>query len=116
MRKFKFYKESNNNWYIDLPEWKGSKAELEMVAGADTMLEYMAEGESEVYVYISDEEFEGADVLRLKGLADDIGNGAYYFMQKYMGIYLDLDVWLCDVTLTVFNNVFPKYIFIAKAN
>jgi len=116
MRKFRFYKESDNRWYIDLPEWTGSKADLEMVAGADNMLDYMAEGNNEVHAYISEIEFECADVLKLKGLADDIGNGAYYFMKKYRGIEINLSLWLCDVTLFVFNGKFPEYIFIASTN
>jgi len=116
MEKYRFYKESNGNWYIDLPEWKGSKDDLQMVLGADTMLEYMAEGNNEVNAYISETAFDGADILRLKGLADDIGNGAYYFMQKYRGIEVNLDAWLCDVTLFVFNDNFPERIFIASVN
>ena len=114
MRKFRFYKETDNRWYIDLPEWTGSKAELEMVSGADAMLEYMAEGSNEVYAYISETEFEGSDTLQLKGLAIDLGNGAYYFMQKYRGIEINLDAWLCDVTKFVFNGDFPSRIFICK--
>jgi hypothetical protein len=30
-RMFKFYKESTGRWYVDLPEWEGEKAEIEMV-------------------------------------------------------------------------------------
>jgi hypothetical protein len=113
MRKYRFYKEGLN-WYIDLPEWTGSKADLEMVAGADNMLDYMAEGGDEVHAFISEEEFEGADLLHLKSLAEDIGNGAYYLMKKYKGIDIDLTMWLCDVTLFVFNNKFPEKIYICK--
>jgi hypothetical protein len=113
MRKFRFYKEADGRWYIDLPEWTGSKADLEMVAGADAMLDYMAEGGNEVNAYISEQEFEGCDYLRLEGKAEDIGSGAYYFMQKYRGIHIDLRVWLCDVTLFVFNGDFPSRIFIS---
>jgi len=115
MRKFKFYKESDGRWYIDLPEWTGSKSELEMVAGADNMLDYMAEGNNEVHAYISETAFEGSDILKLKGLADDIGNGAYYLMKNYKGIELNLSMWICDVCLFVFNNKFPEQIFISSS-
>lgn len=113
MRKFKFYKEADGRWYVDLPEWPGSKADLEMVAGADAMLEYMAEGEGEVRVYISEEEFEGAETLRLEGKAEDIGSGAYYFMQRYRGINIDLKMWLCDVVLFIYSGKFPDKLFIS---
>jgi hypothetical protein len=114
MRKFKFYKEPDNRWYIDLPEWTGSKADLEMVSGADSMLEYMSEGEYQVFVYISEIEFQGADTLRLKGLAGDVGSGAFYFMQKYRGIEINLDMWICDVSCYIFGK-HPDRLFISKA-
>lgn len=53
-RKLKFYKEADERWYVELPEWKGSKADLEMVAGADTMLNYMSEGEDHINLYLSE--------------------------------------------------------------
>ncbi len=115
MRKFKFYKEWNGRWYVDLPEWPGTKADLEMVAGADAMLEYMAEGENEVLAYISETEFECAETLKLKGPADDIGSGAYYFMKRYRGIEINLDLWLCDVMKFLYDGGFPKVLFITKA-
>jgi hypothetical protein len=111
MRKFRFYKESDGRWYVDLPEWPGSKADLEMVAGADAMLDYMAEGGNEVRLYISEKEFEGGDCLRLEGKAEDIGSGAYYFFHKYRGIHIDLRIWLCDVVLWVYEGKFPDKLF-----
>ena len=45
MRNYKFYKEETGRWYVDLPEWEGEKAELEMVLGADTFLEILSQGE-----------------------------------------------------------------------
>jgi hypothetical protein len=115
MERFRFYKESNGNWYVDLPKWTGSKADLEMVSGADTMLEYMAEGNVEVHAYISENEFDNSDVLKLKGLAEDVGSGAYYIMDKYKGIDLNLNIWLCDVTIFVFGK-FPDKIYISKSH
>ena len=28
-RKFKFYKEDDNRWFVDLPEWEGEKKNLD---------------------------------------------------------------------------------------
>lgn len=112
MRKLKFYKEIDNRWYVELPEWEGSKADLEMVAGADTMLEYMTEGESEVYIYLSVDKFEGSDKLEFIRLATEIENGDFYKMNTYRGIELGLELWLCDITLFVFSE-FPKTIYIS---
>lgn len=117
MRHLRFYKESDqwfeDKWYVDLPDWTGEKADLEMVFGADTMLDIMAEGEKEFIVALSDTYFENSDEIVFKKKADDIGNGAYYFMEKYRGIEINLDMWICDVALILFND-FPKSIFIAK--
>lgn len=112
-RKFRFNKEADNRWYVELPEWEGNKADLEMVAGADTMLEYMAEGNDHVNLYISEEEFEGADRLEMTRVATELGNGAYYKFDKFRGIEIGLEIWLCDVTKFIFN-CFPKTLFIAS--
>jgi hypothetical protein len=115
MKRLKFYKESDNRWYVDLPEWEGSKAELEMVAGADSMLEYMAEGEAQVWIVLSEQEFENADKLEFLRLATEIENGAFYKLDKYRGIEIGLEMWLCDVTKFVFGD-FPKTIFLSATN
>ena len=115
MKRLKFYKESDNRWYVDLPEWTGSKAELEMVAGADSMLEYMAEGEGQVWLVLSEQEFENADKLEFLHLANEIENGAFYKLDKYRGIEIGLEMWLCDVTKFVFGD-FPKTIFLSATN
>lgn len=115
MKRLKFYKESDNRWYVDLPEWTGSKAELEMVDGADNMLEYMAEGEGQVWLVLSEQEFENADKLEFLRLATEIENGAFYKLDKYRGIKIGLEMWLCDVTKFVFGD-FPKTIFLSATN
>ena len=115
VKKLKFYKESDNRWYIDLPDWQGVKDELEMVAGADTMLEYMAEGRQEVSLILSEQEFENSDKLEFLRLATEIDNGAFYKLDNYRGIYIGLEMWLCDVTKFVFGD-FPTTIFISIVN
>jgi hypothetical protein len=40
----------------------------------------------------------------------ELGEGAWYRMEKYMGIRYDIDMWLCDVTKFVFGD-FPKTIY-----
>ncbi len=115
MERLKFYKETDNRWYVDLPNWTGTKAELEMVAGADTMLDYMAEDTNEVTLCISEEPFEGSDELAFLNNADDIGEGAYYKLSIYKGIDINLKMWLCNVTSWFFGK-FPQSIFITHIN
>jgi hypothetical protein len=113
MRDFLFYKEANGDWFVELPEWKGSKAELQMVSGADTMLEYMAEGGDLVWARLSEEPFVGGDEIKFVRTADEIGNGAHYKLDTYKGIEINLNLWLCDVTTFVFGS-FPTSIYLAS--
>jgi len=114
MRNFKFYKEPNGEWFVDLPEWEGSKADLQMVAGADTFLEILSQGEQTVNVILSTTHFNGCEVLEMKYLGRiegwELGEGAWYELKTYMGLEYKLDMWLCDVTKFVFNH-FPEKIF-----
>ena len=98
-------------WYIDLPTWEGTQADLQMVAGADTMLDRISDNGDEVVLNISEENFEGADELKFKSLAEDMGEGAYYILDNYKGNNIELEMWLCEVTTYIFNG-FPKSIFI----
>jgi hypothetical protein len=108
---FRFYKTLANRWYIDLPEWKGSIDELEMVQGADTMLDLVSNNTSECYITIGDEPFEGADKVTLvTDLSDSVGGGDYY-MEKYRHDTVNQNMWLCAVTLDVFGFL-PQKIFI----
>ena len=38
---YRFNKE-DGKWYIDLPDWTGTKGELQMVGGADTLLDHLS--------------------------------------------------------------------------
>jgi hypothetical protein len=113
MKQLKFYKEVDNSWYIDLPDWEGSKADLLMVSGADTMLDMIAEGDIEVRLSVSETYFKNSDEIIFERMADDIGDGAYYTLKKYRGIEFNHELWLCDVTLSVLGK-FPERIFFSK--
>jgi len=79
----RFYRTTADRWYIDLPGWKGSIADLEMVQGADTMLDKVSDNTNECALEMSDEPFEGADLISLvTDLSDSIGGGDYY-MERY---------------------------------
>lgn len=113
MRRFRFYKQSDGRWYVDLPEWTGSKDDLEMVMGADDMLLYMAEGNNEVALNISEDYFENSDELKIQDTG--VAIGAYYRIEKYRGVEIGLDVWLCPVMEFVFGG-YPEKLFIATVN
>lgn len=115
-RTLKFNKESSGNWYANIPEWTGSKDDLQMVLGADTLLDIIAQDENDVVVYFSTEPFEGSNVMSLftYGIIGNLGfGGGTYRMHQYMGIEYKLDLWLCDVTNFVFGYM-PDMIFFKK--
>ncbi len=114
MRTFRFYKDEEG-WFVDLPEWEGTKGELQMVMGADSFLEILAQGENEIDVTLSTEPFQNAEVLhflyvgRLEG--PEYGEGGWYYLKEYLGIPFDLKMWLCDVTKFVFGELPNKIYF-----
>ena len=61
MNTYRFYK-NEAGWFIDHPAYiqqGGTVADLEMVDGADTMLDIIAAGGNDVHLTISKEPFEG---------------------------------------------------------
>ena len=103
MMNYRFYKEQDNRWYIDLPEWEGSKEDLEMVSGADLLLFNLASDNDEVYVRFDTSPFDDCHTLTHEG-------DGYYDNDAWHGPSL---IWLCYVTTFVFGN-YPDRIFYAK--
>lgn len=117
-RRLKFEKETNG-WFVNLPEWSGSKSDLEMVLNADTWLDLLCQGEWYVWLIISDEPFDGAEKLIRTSLGctlfeEPIESGATYKIESYMGIPYEFTMWLCDVTKFVFGD-FPETIYYKKS-
>lgn len=109
MKTFRFYKEYIN-WFVDLPYWNGNKEDLEMVRGTDSLLEVLSEGSNEVYLTISEEYFDGANKLEFNRLGEDYESGAFYNLKSYRNTEFDFEIWICDITITVFDE-FPESIY-----
>jgi hypothetical protein len=106
IKTFSFEKE-NNRWYVVLPEYPGPKADLEMVMGADTLLDILAQGEHKTDVsislsYIDDYDFE------LKFLREESGGGWY---KAKSDMNSPFELWLCQVMFYVFGEL-PEIIYI----
>lgn len=115
MKTYRFKKE-DDKWYIDLPQFLeagGNKADLQMVEGADTMLDLMADQKNEVRLQLSMTEFKDADKLDLKERCDPSVGGGYYIMELYEGRKIELLMWLCGVTEWVFGEL-PERIFVKR--
>ena len=115
MKPYKFIK-TGQDWYIDLPEYleqRGSIGDLQMVDGADKMLDLMAGNDSSVVVYVAREQFDGADVLTLTEKCDPYIGGGNYLMTFYEGQEINRTMWLCQVTEFVFGDI-PPLIFVKR--
>ena len=108
MEILRFYKEESKRWYADIPQCTGRKSALQMVAGADDLLDMIAKGRNEIYLYFSETEIEDAEILYFK--RNSLFNGANYRLKKFEGNNIKQKVWLCDVTLHVLGK-FPKRIY-----
>jgi hypothetical protein len=112
---YTFYKTEDSRWYIDLPTWKGSIADLEMVAGADVMLDILSGNKNILTIDLSDsykdkEKWDKPVILELHEKHTGLtGGGATY-------MWGDEKIWLCDVTKFVFDGHFPHFIVFGIIN
>ncbi len=117
MKPYKFIR-TGQDWYIDLPEFLdqgGSVGDLQMVDGADKMLDMMAGNKDYVIVDVAKEQFDGADILTLIEKCDPYIGGGNYMMKHYEGQEINRTMWLCQVTEFVFGDI-PQTIFVKKVN
>ena len=128
---FRFYKDTDSRWYVDIPDFPGTKAELEMVEGADTMLAVMSQGEDDVWLTMSDKYIKPTPMVKmLDGSEPDMSKynypeptmltkiqdtpeigGATYTFDKWNGIEYNYPIWLCEVTEYVFGYL-PEVIYV----
>lgn len=102
-RRLSFVKLANK-WFVVLPEWEGDVEDLQMVCGADLLLECISNGQPVVTISIVEK-----SSTRLTLLSSD-DYGATY---KVNSPYYQGDVWLCNVTKYVLGE-FPKVIYIIR--
>lgn len=115
MNTYRFYK-NEAGWFIDLPEYiqqGGTAADLEMVDGADTMLDIIAVDGNDVHLTISKKPFERADILTLTERCSPYVGGGYYLMEEFAGQKVNLKMWLCKVTEFMFGEI-PEKFYIKK--
>lgn len=121
--EIKFYKK-NLRWYADLPEYLaagGEEADCEMVEGADTMLDWLTWNDyvdlKEITVEMTNTLQSDWDVVLTKQevLGENGEYGCYYksVIRESLNKYKGIKIWLCPVTLFVFNE-YPDVIFISK--
>lgn len=128
----KFHKEVENNitrWYYDFPHWGFNKNHLEMVAGADELLDYYADGQNQVTleIYVSKklkwkhgcnpefDTYQGEDLVQDAKLWDRIQMGKGYIGTNYTrdNQIVTKMFWICPVTLFVLGR-YPNFIYVRR--
>lgn len=106
-----FEKETNGCWYIALPEWKGLHSQLQMVAGADDLLDLISKDAALVNLEVSLIPVPGYD--KAEKLKKSL-YGADYYLESYMGKKIYHKFWLCPVTTFVFGGEYPDELYIKE--
>jgi hypothetical protein len=98
--KLRFKKEENGRWYVVLPWFPGPKAALEMVQGADTFLDLLSNGSTNVRLKVG--EYATSEMMTLTKYQDSQIDGAYYETMVDGKLHR---MWLCGVTEFVFGKM-----------
>ena len=102
--RFNFYKSEENRWYVNLPDYPGPIDELEMVAGADVMLDMLSEHDNRISLEVSEKKLKCDAYLKYKPESGEGIYEAHLDGVEYM-------IWLCKVMLYVFG-CYPENLYI----
>ena len=104
-----FTKEKNGRWYVDFPGWPLSHDNLEMVAGAEDLLDYVSMGHHHISIRVkaSDKNISTSGIKLTKDYSR-LTRGSFYNVENGGRTKR---LWLCPVTLCVLGH-YPKYIYI----
>jgi len=99
----------SNKWFVDIP-WDGDISDLQMVNGADLMLDALSYGNFYVNVEISancdDLPKNSIKIVKIK--EDDYDTGCYYSISTFE---FKGEIWLYNVTKHVLGE-FPNIIYL----
>jgi hypothetical protein len=111
--KLKFIKLSDR-WFLDIP-WIGDVNDLQMINGADTILEKLNIENKNVVELLITENKPPYPIMAVLTFKSADSSGVTYTINAVNTQLYDLDkktAWLCNVTKNLFDT-FPKEIFIA---
>lgn len=72
---FAFTRDPDGSWYAVIPSYPGPRGDLQMVCGADTLLDIMSEGASALHIIFTAERREGWPYLKLSHLGNQLEEG-----------------------------------------
>ena len=115
-----FFSKEGSLWYVDLPGYPGSKADLLMVANADVLLERLSRGAPSVSVRVAIEHdaifSKQADLVLAKTEVSPTDWGVYKVFNQVEGKFANLpkEIGLCPVNKFVWGGVHPDVIFMER--
>lgn len=104
----------SGKWYVDLPDWQGDFEDLEMVLGADTLLEVLSKRLNRKSITFEIWLARPDVPCGLLKKIEQSSEGATYQVNNCM--YYDGTAWLCNVTKSVFGGFHPIDIFFRVVN
>lgn len=103
-RELRFIRLSER-WFLDIL-WEGSVDDLEMVGNTNLLLSAYANNKLIVDTVVSTEPIDNFDIELTKSEVHIYGASYSAISDKYSG-----EVWICDVTRTIFGE-FPKKFYV----
>ena len=103
MKKILSFVKLSERWFVDIP-WEGDVSDLQMVAGADLLLDSLYNRNTRISIEVSTDPIK--DYIHLNRVSED-EFGATYGVNtpNFSG-----EIWLCPVTLAVYMNVYKEVI------
>ena len=118
-----FTHEEDDRWYVDFPGWPLKHSQLQMVAGADDLLDLLNDGSDHVHLKVSTNSSKpfpdmpsSTHIFRLQKVKSALTRGAFYTLETPLkgwetpNASRRKQLWLCPVTLTVLGH-YPKNIY-----
>lgn len=103
-----FEKEDNGKWYVILPDWPNDHEELEMVDGADKLLDYLTMDDKLVSIDVYTEEPTIGEYMTYNLIDHDDYGGTYLCADPNASIP---KIWLCNVMHFVFDGEHPETLY-----
>ena len=103
MKKILSFVKLSERWFVDIP-WEGDVSDLQMVSGADLLLDSLCNGNTRISIEVSTDLIK--DYIHLNRVSEDEFGATYRVnTPNFIG-----EIWLCPVTLAVFPN-YPKDLY-----
>lgn len=115
IRYIDFEKTTDGKWYLVLPGWMGDKEDLEMVMGADKMLDRLDfQGKNKITLRVTN--FIPSDLrISLSSIGGLEIGGAFYEVHFESIGQAPPEIWLCDVIKTILGE-FSEILYIEPIN